>query len=392
MSTLTIEFAPPLSDSCDMIENQTVSTDLNLQELKPPSPQPRLTPEEILKGPSIRPEQHVQLYNDRDFEDFIRDWAYHHLQKSGLYQGVRRFGGAGDLGRDVVGFLELPLKANRFDIYQCKHRKSGLTPGEMWVEFAKLCVFTYKGRFPIPRLYYVVGPHDVGSSLGDLLDSPETLREKLISAWPKKCASEVSKGKTYNLEGELLKYVESFPFDRVRNKPIHEIIDEFRTTARFPGRFGGGLKPFPVADDVPPEDLQAGETRYVEQLLAAYSDHAGQPYVSVDALESTQFLGDLRRQRERFYSAETLRRFARDNQPAAAPYEDISGQMYSGVIDRVLTPFSSGYRRMLETMTTAAQVVITNHPLTSYLKPQSKQGICHQLANEDRIQWVPDDE
>lgn len=365
---------------------------IDLEDLEPPPPQPRLTPMEILKGPSITPHQHVQLYDDKAFEEFIRDWAFYYLQKAGIYQGVRRFGGAGDLGRDVVGYLDLPLKADRFDIYQCKHYQSGLIPTEMWIEFAKLCAFTHEKRFPFPRLYYIIAPHDVGPSLGDLIDSPDKLRAELIDAWPKHCEAKLAKGKTYVLEGDLLKHVESFPFDRVRNKPIHEIIDEFRNTPRFPGRFGGGLKAFPVADDVPPEDVQAGETRYVEQLLAAYSDEADTPFASVQALHSTQFLPDLRRQRERFYSAETLRRFARDNQPAAAPYDEITDQMHSGVIDRVLMSFASGYHRMLETMTTAAQVVITNHPLVDYLKPQSKQGICHQLANDNRIKWVPDDE
>jgi hypothetical protein len=143
---------------------------------------------------------------------------------------------------------------------------------------------------------------------------------------------------------------------------------------------------------MPPHSIDAAETRYVEQLLAAYSDETGQKFIIADDLTGSKFEVDLKRQRERFYSAETLRRFARDNQPSAAPYEDITDQMYNGVIDCVLRSFPSGYQRMLETMTTSAQIAISNHPLRSYLKPQSKQGICHQLSNDDRINWLPEEE
>ncbi len=363
----------------------------NLQELEQPGPVLALTPEEILMGPPIDPKERVRLYDDDKFEEFICEWAFLCLQKSGEYIAVRRFGGSGDLGRDILGYLELPLKASRFDIYQCKHYKEPIAPGDIWPELAKLCVFTREKRFPVPRYYFVVAPQDVGPPLGGLIDEPGKLRAELQGVWDKKCAKAIRRGITYALEGELLDHVQAFPFEIVRCKPIHEVIDEFSKCGRYAGRFGGGLKP-PPADEVPPRSIQVDETRYVEQLLAAYSDDTGQVFSTVGDLAGSTFEADLHRQRERFYSAETLRRFARDNQPSAATYEDITQQMHSGIIDRVIACFPSGYQRMLATMTTAAQVVISNHPLRSYLKPQSKQGICHQLANDDRIYWVRDKE
>lgn len=356
-------------------------------ELEEPRPKTPLTPEEILKGPSITPEKRIQLYDDNEFEDFIREWAYYCLQKSGLYVGVRRFGGAGDLGRDVVGFLEMPLKKDRFDIYQCKHHERKVNPEVMWVEFAKLCVFTHLGRFPIPRYYYVVAPRDLGPTLADYVDNPETLRRELKKVWPSKCAAAVTKTQQFHLEGELLKHIETFPFEIVRHKPIHEVIDEFSNCPRYAGRFGGGLRPYPP-DEIPPAEVQDRETRYVEQLLQAYSDDCGNTITKVVELTDAKYRVDLNRQRERFYSAETLRRFARDNEPSITPFEDVVEQMFNGVVDCVHGGFPSGYQRMLATMTAAAQVVISNHPLKSYLKPQSKQGICHQLANNDRVRWV----
>lgn len=365
--------------------------DADLDEIEQPGPQVPLTPEEILMGPSISPEKRIQLYEDGEFEEFIREWAFLCLQKSGEYQGVRRFGGSGDLGRDIVGYLELPLKPARFDIYQCKHYKNPITPGEIWPEIAKLCVFTHEKRFPLPRYYFIVAPQDVGPKLGDLIDQPEKLRAELQVVWNNKCATAISKGNSYILEGQLLTHIENFPFEIIRSKPIHEVIDDFSKCSRYAGRFGGGLKRFPP-DDLPPEVIDSREIRYVEQLIAAYSSEPGQKLRTVADVLASKFKYDLHRQRERFYCAETLRRFARDNLPSAAPYEDISNQMYHGVIDCVIRTFSSGYQRMLETMKAAAQIEIANHPLRSYLKPQSKQGICHQLANDDRIHWVPEDE
>ncbi len=365
--------------------------DADFKELEQPRPQVPLTPEEILMGPPIDPKERVRLYDEDKFEEFINEWAFLCLQKQGEYVGVRRFGGSGDLGRDVVGYLEFPLKESRFDIYQCKHYRAPIIPSDIWPELAKLCVFTHEKRFPVPRYYFVVAPQDIGPTLGSLFDEPEKLRSELQAVWESKCAKAISRNITYSLEGELLGHVQAFPFEIVRCKPIHEIISEFSNCGRYAGRFGGGLKPYPP-DEMPPRSIVAAETRYVEQLLAAYSDETGENFSMVDDLAGSKFETDLQRQRERFYSAETLRRFARDNQPSAAPYEDITNQMYNGIIDCILRNFPSGYQRMLETMTTSAQIVISNHPLRSYLKPQNKQGICHQLANDDRIFWIQDAE
>jgi len=363
----------------------------DLDALEQPGQQVPLTPEEILMGPSIDPKERVRLYDEDTFEEFILEWAFFCLQKPGNYVSARRFGGAGDLGRDILGYLELPLKASRFDIFQCKHYKAPIAPSDIWLEFAKLCVFTYQKRFPVPRHYFLVAPQDVGPSLGSLIDEPEKLRAEIQARWDTKCAKSISKGNTYSLEGDLLAHVQTFPFEIIRCKPIHEVIQEFSNCGRYAGRFGGGLKGFPP-DELPPDSILTTETRYVEQLLAAYSDETGQNFHVVGDLSGSKYEADLHRQRERFYSAETLRRFARDNQPSVAPYEDIAAQMYYGVIDCVLKNFPSGYQRMLETMTTSAKIVISNHPLRSYLKPQSKQGICHQLANDDRVHWVDEEE
>jgi hypothetical protein len=59
----------------------------------------------IFYGPPVSPEQHIKGYSDEEFELFIREWAFYHKQvREKLYTQVGRFGGAGDMGRDVVGY------------------------------------------------------------------------------------------------------------------------------------------------------------------------------------------------------------------------------------------------------------------------------------------------
>ena len=44
---------------------------------------------------------------------------------------------------------------------------------------------------------------------------------------------------------------------------------------------------------------------------------------------------------------------------------------------------------MKATVSQAASIATTSNPLTSVVKVQDQQGICHQLANENRLLWVP---
>ena len=40
------------------------------------------------------------------------------------------------------------------------------------------------------------------------------------------------------------------------------------------------------------------------------------------------------------------------------------------------------------TTTEAAKTPIDNNPLNSNVSVKDKKGICHHLANEDRLKWV----
>jgi hypothetical protein len=63
---------------------------------------PATTQTEIIAGPPIPAAARVQLMDDVAFESFVRAWM---VRIAGRYLGVERFGGPGDMGRDVVGWL-----------------------------------------------------------------------------------------------------------------------------------------------------------------------------------------------------------------------------------------------------------------------------------------------
>lgn len=48
---------------------------------------------------------------------------------------------------------------------------------------------------------------------------------------------------------------------------------------------------------------------------------------------------------------------------------------------------TDGFERLCQTLKHAGTVLPTNI-LTTQAKPQIKQGVCHQLANQDLIRWV----
>jgi hypothetical protein len=366
----------------------------DIQQIERPTPRPQCSPEQILLGPSITPLDYIKLYSDADFEEFIREWAYFYLQElSHQYVKICRFGGAGDMGRDIVAYIDLAKQD--CDIFQCKHYDHALHPGDIWPELAKLCYYTYGKRIPVPRKYVVLAPQDIGPELGRLLEDHIQLRSGLIAEWQNttkkdSLAKKITKGSLIDLNGPLLAYVNAFDFSIVGHKPMLEIVAEHQKTIRYAPRFGGGLiKPCPP-DKTPPDEIAPHESRYVEQLLEAYGDHLQDSTLDFAKLASqSALLAHFNRSRERYYCAETLREFARDTLPAAFTFENVQDQVHDAVIDTAEMPHASGYERVVETTKTAAAVHVTNHPLRSYLKPKSLMGICHQLANNDRLRWVP---
>lgn len=366
----------------------------DFESIEPPAIQTDCTPQQILTGPPIDPLDRVKIYSADQFEDFIKEWAYFFLQKiSGKYERVMRFGGSGDQGRDIVAYAQLQ-PAPVCDYFQCKHYDHPLSVSDVLPELAKLCYFTFVGTIPVPKEYRFVAPYDVSADLGRLLESPDELRNELVRKWTATSKNSIKRriisGQDVTLDNGLLQHVRDFDFSRVGCKPIHEVIDEHRRTVRYAPRFGGGLTKSLPSDQPPPAEIAPQETRYVEQLLEAYRDNTNDAALELTGLPSLEKLfRHFQRSRERFYCAETLREFAKDSLPDGTTFTAVQDQVFDAVVDVVESDHACGLTRLDATTRTAQSIHVANHPLGSYVKPKSLQGICHQLANDDRLKWVP---
>ena len=79
---------------------------------------------------------------------------------------------------------------------------------------------------------------------------------------------------------------------------------------------------------------------------------------------------------------------ARDSVPDGT-FEALQNDMHSGVVEVAEAPHTSGMDRLREVLTASTQVQLDGHAvLMSVSRPDDRKGICHQLANEDRLTWV----
>ncbi len=330
----------------------------------------------------------IKSFSPDEWEDFTEEWA---SSLDSVYVKVRRFGGAGDCGVDIAGFCDNKGFEGIWDNYQCKRYAHPLRGSDIWVEFGKIIYYSYIGDYTPPRKHYFVASQGIGTALEKLLNRPEELRKKVKENWNGYCREKITKTKKIELRGKLLTFLESFDFTIFSSKSHIELIEAHSNTGFHAVRFGGGLPVRPVPQQ-PPETPVTTESRYIRQLLDAYGEHEGVVFDDIRSLASHKALDrDFHRQRERFYHAEALRNFARDTVPTGT-FEDLQSEVYYGVIDVADDNHSTGYDRMKATISHASTVALTANPLASATKSQDRQGICHQLANDDRLKWVTDDE
>lgn len=326
----------------------------------------------------------IQTYGDDEWETFVLEYLG---ASSPPYGFIERKGGPGDKGRDIVAHVVRPPDKGPIDIYQCKAYKNKLVPSDIWTELGKLCVYTFKGDYPIPRRFAFMAPHGVGTKLGDLLNKPDRLKQDLIAKWDTDCKDKISEAESFPLEGDLKAHVESFDFGIVTYVPINEILDQHHKTPYWHQRFKRDYPPRPPADK-PPSGIQDRELRYVQQLLEAYGDHLKRPIKDVTALQAEQALAEhLQRSRTDFYMADSLNRFYRDQFPEGA-FDHVKDQVHDGVIETANSPHEDALARVCATVQQAAQLPLAQTDYTPYVEPGDKKGVCHHLANEDKLKWV----
>lgn len=304
-----------------------------------------------------------------------------------IYSQVQRFSGAGDRGVDIAGFTDADKLNGVWDNYQCKHSGHPLFPSDALPEIGKLLWYTFNKQFAVPRRYYFVAPKGAGTTLNALLANAPALKNALIKDWDKYCGAKITSTQEIPLEGEFLAYVQTFDFTVFEAKTSLQLVEDHKSCPCHAARFGGGLPPRPDPA-APPDEIAPTESRYVAQLFEAYADRTKEAISDAAGLKKHPKLRDhFLRQRVSFYHAESLRVFARDNVPPGT-FDSFQEEIYAGVIDTHDATFPDGYARVMAVTKAARDMHITSNALITRAKPQDRDGICHQLANEDRLRWT----
>jgi hypothetical protein len=351
----------------------------------PPKPPVMLTAAHVQSGPPIEPLTRVMVYDAAEWEKFIDEWVSHCLKAK--LPTVLRFSGANDRGIDIGGFADDKHLLGVWDNFQCKHYDHSIMPSEAWPEIGKMLWHSFNGHFVPPRAYYFVAPRGTGTTLTQYLANTPALKAALIEAWPKSVADKITSTETVLLEGKFAEYVDKFDFSIFKPLSTREVIEQHRQSPYFIARFGGGLPPRPLPEG-PPEEIHVDESGYVTQLLAAYADHKKEPVPDIAALKAWQPLADhFSRQRESFYHAESFRIFVRDKVEPGT-FEGLQEEVYQGVIDTCDGAHVDGFERVKAVTEIAQSISLDAHPLGPSALVKDRRGICHQLANEDRLKWT----
>jgi len=329
------------------------------------------------------PEQRLLLLDDTKWEAFLEECA-RQLMAEGLYTQVIRMGGAGDKGRDVCGYSELPPSKDNWDLYQGKYYSDTLSPSNFAPELAKFLSCIFSDEYHRPRNYFICALK-VGPALHDHVLNPDKFKAWILAKWKEK------KGNfgtfKQDLTPELESFITDFPFGIFRVKTSADLLEIHSRSAKHWELFGV----LPARDPNPelPEHPVTDEHLYVRELLNVYQEAANHPVSGYDKIPS-KYKKHFKAQRMLFYSAEGLNRFSRDKLPGA--FDQLVNDVEVGIGSDLNYPHSDGLAKLTKVLATANSLQVTANPLHARLQAGDLGGTCHHLANQGRATWVGDDE
>jgi hypothetical protein len=245
------------------------------------------------------------------------------------------------------------------------------------------------GFYRLPDRYVFVAPRGCGPTLNRLLSKPTELRKKFVE--------QLDAGgpatRLYDQQSllSIRDLAETADFSVFQSLEFNEMLDVHRETPYYAVRFGALLPARPPVGQTPAAPAP-DEATYLKKLVDVYNEQDPASGADAQAVTShAKFGPHLQRQREAFYSAEALRLYARDSVPDGT-FELLQDDVYTGVVDTADADHPSGLARLRAVLTQSGQLDLGAHALISVSKLQDRQGICHQLANGERLTWVATDE
>ncbi|MHA3126760.1 ABC-three component system protein [Legionella pneumophila] len=343
----------------------------------------------VNNGPTVLPQQRIQIYDDKEWEQFTEECAYSLKQK---YKNVRRAGGAGDQGIDIVAFKTSNDFDGKWDNYQCKHYDHPLRPSDVYLELGKLCYYTFIKSYTVPENYYFIAPQGIGTSLGKLIRGNHSELKKLfIEGWGKYCQKKITLKNEVTLTEEFKQYVDAFDFSIIKDISLLELLDIHRETPYYHHRFGGGLPSRPNSVS-PPEEIAEIEAVYIRKLFNAYAEFLQKDHCTMADVDKSHALKKhLSNARIHFYCAESLHKFSRDYLESGE-FERLQDIIFTGIENIILSEHTHGFERVKNAIQEAFKIQIDSHPLKERLDTLDRAGICHQLANNNKLSWANRDQ
>lgn len=339
-------------------------------------------------GLPVQPLDRLAQFSADDFERFTLEWASGFLNSESEIYEVQQRGGAGDKGRDVIAWLDPPnIAPRRWRLYQCKHYDSRLGPGVAVAEIAKVLHYTLAGDYAAPEGYWFVTHRGVTSTLQDLLDDPEKLRAFVKENWDKYCADAITSKVTVSFTPEMEAHVASFNFSIFRAKQPLDLISEHAKTRYHLTVFGAPLidRPPPPA---PPSSVAPIESGYVNQLYSVIGEAMGVSVsTAADFSHDKTFQNLFDRSRITFYCAEGLKELARDQMADAAFFVTLLDEFCDGLYYNYSAAGQTGLERLKKTVLAAQSLQLGGHVLVPHVLAKDREGMCHQMANEGRLEW-----
>lgn len=350
-----------------------------------------ITAQNVSVGKQIEPLKRVYLFSADEYEEFIEEWLD---TKKHKYIRIEKNAGAGDMGRDVIAYIEDPKvnpKNYKWDCYQCKHYNSPLVPSDIWVEFGKILFYTFEKEFPVPEKYYFVPPKGVGTTLATLLCNSSKLKAELQRNWDKYCSNKITKTKKIELSKDFLTYFDKFDFSIFDKIPPKQVIEQHISHKNHLLRFGGGLPDRKGVAKIPEVD-SGKDLRYINQLTLAYNSDSQDDIKTVKDIEKhDKYNPHFHRARKSFYNAEELRSFTRDNLPPEV-FDEFQEEVFQSVVNTAEEDFDNAFTKVKNVENEAVKTPIESNPLRDVCNTIDKKGVCHQLVNKEIISWISDNE
>lgn len=322
----------------------------------------------------------ILALDDAELERFVLRWLQ--VMSNPKYHSTQRFAGAGDMGRDVVGFLTKARHEGPWHNYQCKQLgRRNLGVGTALLDLGKILHFSHQKKFTLPEQFTFVAPRGLARTLEELIFNPSALKRAMITNWNEYCATKIEKGKTVPMDTSLLAHIETFDFSRVDRRSLDDILTDPAAMPALAAMFGAD--PGSPPPGVVPPTVAPNELRYADALIGAYGERDKCTYACHDDIAHSVHGQHFFEQRERFYAADAFSRFYRDN-TLAEETAALEEEMYHGIIEKHREPHADSLTRVNAVMGHAA-TVSPGGPLARHARVQVKQGICHHFVNNQRI-------